>query len=173
MNSPIPADHISNTNPLLPGAPPGNAAEGEVLELAAKLAFHGRRLFRHEASAAPAPALHCPLWPVWRLCRASAWVRACLPPHPQVAATAWRLQFAEYWAKEQGAKTGDELRLAAAQLRAMLGDEDEIKWRRRGVIGLVRLAIRWRQPGLAWERVAGRLGRIELSFSGPVWPCLY
>jgi hypothetical protein len=30
--------------PSLPGAPP----EAELLELQAKLAFHGRRLFRHE-----------------------------------------------------------------------------------------------------------------------------
>lgn len=55
----------------------------------------------------------------------------------QVAATAWRIQFAEYWQREQGSKTGDSLRLATAQLRSMLVDEDEIKWRRRAVVGLV------------------------------------
>ena len=61
------------------------------------------------------------------------------PPPAQVAATAWRLQFAEHWQREQGGKAGDELRLAASHLRAMLGDEDEIRWRRRGVHGLVRM----------------------------------
>jgi hypothetical protein len=50
VNSPIPAEHISNTNPLAlaPGQVLGGSAEGELLELQAKLAFHGRRLFRHE-----------------------------------------------------------------------------------------------------------------------------
>lgn len=48
VSSPIPADHISNTNPLLGSAPLPAAAEAELLELHSKLAFHGRRLFRHE-----------------------------------------------------------------------------------------------------------------------------
>lgn len=56
---------------------------------------------------------------------------------PQVASAAWRLQYAGHWAEQSGGKAGDELRLAAAQLRGMLGDEDEIRWRRRGVVGLV------------------------------------
>ncbi|PRW58932.1 CUGBP Elav-like family member 5 [Chlorella sorokiniana] len=102
VSSPIPADHISNTNPLLGSGPLPAAAEAELLELHSKLAFHGRRLFRHE-----------------------------------VAATAWRLQFADHWqGHEAGGRSGDELRLAVANLRAMLGDEDEIRWRRRGVQGL-------------------------------------
>ncbi|KAI3438982.1 hypothetical protein D9Q98_001396 [Chlorella vulgaris] len=103
VNSPIPAEHISNTNPLAlaPGEALGSSAEGELLELQAKLAFHGRRLFRHE-----------------------------------VAATAWRLQLAEHWQRQQGGKQGDELRLATAQLKDMLADKREIKWRCRGVVGL-------------------------------------
>ena len=78
-----------------------------------------------------------------RYARAAA-VHACShlePSPPQVAATAWRLQFADHWqGHEAGGRYGDELRLAVANLRAMLGDEDEIRWRRRGVQGLVSCA---------------------------------
>lgn len=61
MNSPIPAEHISNTNPLAlaPGEALGSSAEGELLELQAKLAFHGRRLFRHEVRGLYCTVLHC------------------------------------------------------------------------------------------------------------------
>lgn len=67
MTSPIPADHISNTNPISGMADGGQAGkkgdgqaaaeggqaapaggEAELLELQARLAYHGRRLFRHE-----------------------------------------------------------------------------------------------------------------------------
>lgn len=48
VSSPIPAEHISNTNPLLSSPLPA-PAEAELLELHSKLAFHGRRLFSHEA----------------------------------------------------------------------------------------------------------------------------
>jgi hypothetical protein len=48
--------------PSLPGAPP----EAELLELQAKLAFHGRRLFRHEVSLVQAvrqvQAVHACRW---------------------------------------------------------------------------------------------------------------
>lgn len=63
------------------------------------------------------------------------------PVLAQLAATAWRLQFAEHWAAEHGGKAGDELRLAVARLRCMLGDEDEIRWRSRGLHGLVRSRV--------------------------------
>ena len=49
VSSPIPADHISNTNPLVGGAPLPPPAAAELLELQTKLAYHARRLFRHEA----------------------------------------------------------------------------------------------------------------------------
>jgi hypothetical protein len=165
----IPSDHISNTNPMLapppslPGAPP----EAELLELQAKLAFHGRRLFRHEVSlvvvqagcetsagstcmpvgqavrfrtlAAPGLGNWQPCLAVGRPSAVSTQLPPPCPPPAQVAATAWRLQFAEHWQREQGGKAGDELRLAASHLISMLGDEDEIRWRRRGVHGLVRM----------------------------------
>ena len=168
MSSPIPADHISNTNPLLgsgSGALPA-AAEAELLELHSKLAFHGRRMFRHEVhngifSVAQCSTLLgrlCCRWSIMMMLRSHASsqrAHACalcnrrliavlpfaiLPHHPryQVAATAWRLQFADHWqGHEAGGRSGDELRLAVAHLRAMLADEDEIRWRRCGVLGLV------------------------------------
>lgn len=55
MSSPIPADHISNTNPLAGSHPLAGPAEAELLELHSKLAFHGRRLFRHEVGAGGMP----------------------------------------------------------------------------------------------------------------------
>lgn len=145
VSSPIPADHISNTNPLLGSAPLPAAAEAELLELHSKLAFHGRRLFRHEVRGGRS-AVGCCTW-CYTLASSAMHmqtIHSCAPtprspPSPmQVAATAWRLQFADHWqGHEAGGRSGDELRLAVAHLRAMLGDEDEIRWRRRGVQGLV------------------------------------
>ena len=145
VSSPIPADHISNTNPMHGSQLPA-AAEAELLELHSKLAFHGRRLFRHEVRG-----WGVVVWGSWRCTRwnesSSCSCGGCTAPSPelhptclstQVATTAWRLQFADHWqAHEAGGRAGDELRLAVAHLRAMLGDEDEIRWRRRGVQGLV------------------------------------
>ena len=78
---------------------------------------------------------------------------AGLPTPPaKVAATAWRLQFADHWqAHEAGGRAGDELRLAVAHLRTMLADEDEIRWRRRGVQGLVSLMGLWGRHGCHWH----------------------